>query len=39
MKDKAFYTQNIGHLILEVLSRNKRIEKLPPAFSHGVNLT
>lgn len=30
-------TENVGHLVLEVLRCNQRVQKLPPAFNHSVN--
>lgn len=32
-------TQNVRHLVLEVLSRNKRVQQLLTTLNHGVNLS
>lgn len=32
-------TENVGHLILEILRSDQRVQKLLSTLNHGVNLT
>lgn len=38
-KEGVMYTENVGHLVFEVLRSNQWIEQLLPTLDHGVNLT
>jgi hypothetical protein len=38
-KKKIILTQDVGHLVLEILSSDQGIEQLLSTFDHGVNFT